>query len=160
MEASSTNSTSTIGYANRTKVYHGSKKAVLRFLLNAKTNVDTCMNYTRPLLAIRTESIKKSLMDAKRKGVKIRYLTEITKDNLRCSQELMDIVEEVRHLEGIMSNFMVSESEYLAPVVFDSQAKIVPKIIYCNIRSFVEQQQYFLICFGIKQRLLTKGLGK
>ena len=55
----------------------------------------------------------------------------------------MDIVEEVRHLEGIMSNFMVSESEYLAPVVFDSQAKIVPKIIYCNIRSFVEQQQYF-----------------
>ena len=82
-------------------------------------------------------------MDAKRRGVKIRYLTEITKDNLRCSQELMDIVEEVRHLEGIMSNFMVSESEYLAPVVFDSQAKIVPKIIYCNIRSFVEQQQYF-----------------
>ena len=55
----------------------------------------------------------------------------------------MDIVEEVRHLEGIISNFMVSESEYLAPVVFDSQAKIVPKIIYCNIRSFVEQQQYF-----------------
>ena len=89
MEASSTNSTSTIGYANRTKVYHGSKKVietVLRFLLNAKTNVDTCMNYTRPLLAIRTESIKKSLMDAKRRGVKIRYLTEITKDNLRCSQ--------------------------------------------------------------------------
>ena len=42
-----------------------------------------------------------------------------------------------------MSNFMVSESEYLAPVVFDSQAKIAPKIIYCNIRSFVEQQQYF-----------------
>ena len=38
---------------------------------------------------------------------------------------------------------MVSESEYLAPVVFDGQAKIAPKIIYCNISSFVEQQQYF-----------------
>jgi len=55
----------------------------------------------------------------------------------------MDIVEEVRHLEGLMSNFMVSESEYLAPVVFDGQTKIAPKIIYCNISSFVEQQQYF-----------------
>ena len=108
LEASSTSSTSTIGDANRTKVYHGSKKVIeaeLRFLLNAKRNVDTCMNYTRSLLAIRTESIKKSLMDAKRRGVKIRYLTEITKDNLRCSQELMDIVEEVRHLEGIHEQF-------------------------------------------------------
>ena len=147
MEAYITSSPSTIGETtNRTKVYHGSNrviKAELRFLLNAKRNVDTCRNYTSLLLAIRTESIKKSLMDAKRKGVKIRYLTEITKDNLRCSHELMDIVEEVRHLEGLMSNFMVSESEYLAPVVFDGQTKIAPKIIYCNISSFVEQQQYF-----------------
>ena len=147
MEASITSSPSTIGETtNRTKVYHGSNrviKAELRFLLNAKRNVDTCRNYTSLLLAIRTESIKKSLMDAKRRGVKIRYLTEITKDNLRCSHELMDIVEEVRHLEGLMSNFMVSESEYLAPVVFDGQTKIAPKIIYCNISSFVEQQQYF-----------------
>ena len=147
MEASITSSPSTIGETtNRTKVYHGSNrviKAELRFLLNAKRNVDTCRNYTSLLLAIRTESIKKSLMDAKRRGVKIRYLTEITKDNLGCSHELMDIVEEVRHLEGLMSNFMVSESEYLAPVVFDGQTKIAPKIIYCNISSFVEQQQYF-----------------
>jgi len=147
LEASITSSPSTIGETtNRTKVYHGSNrviKAELRFLLNAKRNVDTCRNYTSLLLAIRTESIKKSLMDAKRRGVKIRYLTEITKDNLRCSHELMDIVEEVRHLEGLMSNFMVSESEYLAPVVFDGQTKIAPKIIYCNISSFVEQQQYF-----------------
>jgi two-component system, OmpR family, sensor histidine kinase VicK len=147
LEAYITSSPSTIGETtNRTKVYHGSNrviKAELRFLLNAKRNVDTCRNYTSLLLAIRTESIKKSLMDAKRRGVKIRYLTEITKDNLRCSHELMDIVEEVRHLEGLMSNFMVSESEYLAPVVFDGQTKIAPKIIYCNISSFVEQQQYF-----------------
>jgi len=147
LEASITSSPSTIGETtNRTKVYHGSNrviKAELRFLLNAKRNVDTCRNYTSLLLAIRTESIKKSLMDAKRRGVKIRYLTEITKDNLGCSHELMDIVEEVRHLEGLMSNFMVSESEYLAPVVFDGQTKIAPKIIYCNISSFVEQQQYF-----------------
>ncbi len=145
MEDSSTSSTSTIEDANRTKVYHGSKKVIeaeLSFLLNAKTNVDTCMNYTSLLLAIKTESIKKSLVDAKSRGIKVRYLTEITKDNLRCSQELMEIVEEVRHLEGIMSNFMVSESEYLAPVVFDNQTKIVPKIIYCNVSSFVKQQQY------------------
>jgi signal transduction histidine kinase len=37
---------------------------------------------------------------------------------------------------------MLSESEYLAPVVFDGEVNIAPKIIYCNIGSFVEQQQY------------------
>lgn len=147
MDASTTTpSPSTITDVNRTKVYHGSKRVIeaeINFVLNAKRNIDTCMNYARLLLVIRTESIRKSLIDAKMRGVKIRCLTEINKDNLMCCRELMNIVDEVRHLEGIMGNFMISESEYLAPVVFDGQAKVVPKIIYCNINSFVEQQQYF-----------------
>jgi hypothetical protein len=29
----------------------------------------------------------------------------------------MEIVDEFRHLEGIMSNIMLSESEYIAPAV-------------------------------------------
>jgi len=138
-------SSTTRGDINRTKVYHGSKKVIeaeLRFFLNAKRNLDTCMNYTRPLVAIRTESIKKSLMDAKGRGVRIRYLTEITKNNIDCCKELTELVDEIRHLEGVRSNFMLSESEYLAPVVFDGEVNIAPKIIYCNIGSFVEQQQY------------------
>ena len=101
------------------------------------------MNYTIPPLAARTEPIKKSFIDAKRTGVKIRYLAEITKDNVDCCRELMEIVDEFRHLEGIMSNIMLSESEYIAPAVVADEGKIAPEIIYCNIDSFVEQQQYF-----------------
>jgi two-component system, OmpR family, sensor histidine kinase VicK len=81
-------------------------------------------------------------MEAKSRGVKIRYLTEITQDNIDCCKEIMEIVDEVKHLEGIMSNFMLSESEYLAPIVFSSKEKIATEIIYSNINSFVEQQQY------------------
>jgi hypothetical protein len=55
----------------------------------------------------------------------------------------MEIVDEFRHLEGIMSNIMISESEYIAPAVVADEGKIAPEIIYCNINSFVEQQQYF-----------------
>src|SRR5690242_15447415 len=101
------------------------------------------MNYTIPPLAARTEPIKKSFIDAKRRGVKIRYLAEITKDNVDCCRELMEIVDEFRHLEGIMSNIMLSESEYIAPAVVSDEGKIASEIIYCNINSFVEQQQYF-----------------
>ena len=88
--------------------------------------------------------IKKSFVDAKSRGVKLRYLTEITKDNKGYCKELMKIVDEFKHLEGIGSNFMLSEIEYLAPVVSnDNVGKIASEIIYSNIRTFVDQQQYF-----------------
>jgi nitrogen-specific signal transduction histidine kinase len=145
MELSST-SRSAMVETESTIVYYGSKKAIeteLRFFSNARRNIDTCMNYTRPLLAIRTETVKKSFIDAKNRGVRIRYLTEITKDNIDYCRELMEIVDEVRHLEGIMGNFMISDSEYLAPIVFGEETKVAAKVIFCNISSFVEQQQYF-----------------
>ena len=69
----------------------------------------------------------------------------------------MEIVDEFRHLEGIRSNFMLSESEYLAPVVSNEDAGIIAsEIIYSNIKSFVNQNNISLICFGIRQYQLNK----
>jgi two-component system, OmpR family, sensor histidine kinase VicK len=132
--------------AERTEVYYGAENVIdeeLRFFLKTKRRIDTCMSPTRPSLAVGMESIKKSFVNAKNRGVKLRYLTEITKDNIDHCRELMEIVDEFRHLEGIKSNFMLSESEYLAPVVFNGEGKIASEIIYSSIRSFVDQQQYF-----------------
>ncbi|MFZ0896302.1 MAG: hypothetical protein WAZ77_17520, partial [Candidatus Nitrosopolaris sp.] len=75
------------------------------------------MNYTRPSLVVILEPIKKAFHDAKGRGVKLRYLTEITHDNIAACKELMTIVDELRHLDGIKGNFMVSEIEYLAPII-------------------------------------------
>jgi hypothetical protein len=59
----------------------------------------------------------------------LRYLTEITKDNKGYCKELMKIVDEFRHLEGIGSNFMLSEIEYLAPVVSnDNVGKLLRRL--------------------------------
>jgi signal transduction histidine kinase len=142
----SSDSFSVAGDAKRTEADYGIENVVdteLHFFFNAKRRIDACMNYTIQPLAARTEPIKKSFIDAKRTGVKIRYLAEITKDNVDCCRELMEIVDEFRHLEGIMSNIMLSESEYIAPAVVADEGKIASEIIYCNISSFVEQQQYF-----------------
>ena len=56
------------------------------------------------------------------------YLTEITRDNVAYCKELITIVDELRHLDGIKGNFMLSESEYLAPVVLFEKGKIAPQI--------------------------------
>ena len=133
--------------AKRTEAYYGIDNVVnteSQFFSNAKRRIDACMNFTIPPLAARTEQIKKIFMNAKNRGVKTRYLTEITNDNIEYCKEMMENVDELKHLEGIMSNFVLSESEYLAPVVVAADVGgITPEIIYCNINSFVEQQQYF-----------------
>ncbi|HJT47919.1 MAG TPA: hypothetical protein VJ729_07020 [Nitrososphaeraceae archaeon] len=43
--------------------------------------------------------------------------------------ELALLVDELRHLDGIKGNFMLSESEYLAPVVLFEKGKIASQII-------------------------------
>jgi two-component system, OmpR family, sensor histidine kinase VicK len=105
------------------------------------------MNYTRPPLAIEIETIKEAFLDAKNRNVRLRYLTEITKDNLSYCKELMTIVDELRHLEGIKGNFMLSETQYLSPVVFFEKEKVASQIIYSNVNEIVEQQQYIFDSF-------------
>ena len=100
------------------------------------------MNYTRPPLAILIEPIKNAFLDGKSRGIKLRYLTEITKDNIAYCKELITIVDELRHLDGIKGNFMISETEYLAPLILYEKDKTASQTIYSNVKELVEQQQY------------------
>jgi two-component system sensor histidine kinase VicK len=100
------------------------------------------MNYTRPPFAITTDPIRAALSDAKKRGVRLRYLTEISKDNTSFCKELILLVNEIRHLDGIKGNFMISESEYLAPVISFEKGKIASQIIYSNQKQIVDQHQY------------------
>ncbi|HET7147165.1 MAG TPA: HAMP domain-containing sensor histidine kinase [Candidatus Nitrosopolaris sp.] len=115
--------------------------AELEFFANSKAKIDTCMNYTRPSLAVILEPIRKAFLDAKNRGVKLRYLTEITLDNKAACKELMTIVE-LRHLDGIKGNFMVSETEYLAPLILFERGKIASQIIFSNVKEVLDQHQY------------------
>ncbi len=133
-----------------TKIFYGIQNVInseLRFFSKTKKRIDTCMNYTRLPLAIGIEPIKKAFLDAKSRGVQLRYVTEITKSNLSYCKELMKIVHELHHLDGIKGNFMISEGEYLAPLILFEKGKIAPQIIYSNLKDIVEQQQYVFDTF-------------
>src|SRR5215813_6584633 len=127
------------------EVFYGTDKVIseeLLFFTKARQRIDTCMDSTRPSFAIGIESIKRSFVDARNRGVKLRYLTEITDANISYCKELMSIVDEVRHLDGIKGNFMISEIEYLAPATSHQEAKLAALIIYSSVREIVEHQQY------------------
>jgi two-component system, OmpR family, sensor histidine kinase VicK len=136
----------------KTEVIHGVENVIdaeLRCFF-ANKRIDTCMNYTRPPLAIEIEPIKKAFLDAKARGVRLRYITEITNSNISYCKELMGMVNELRHLDGIKANFMISETEYLAPVILYEEGKIASQIIYSNVKEVVEQQQYIFDTFWVK----------
>jgi hypothetical protein len=100
------------------------------------------MNYTRPQLAVALDPIRDAFVDAKNRGVRLRYLTEITTENISYCKELLSTVSELRHLDGIKGNFMVSGSEYLAPAVSFERGEVAAWIIYGNVKELVEEHKY------------------
>ncbi len=129
----------------KTKIIYGVENIIdaeLQFFSKTKRKIDTCMNYTRPPLAILIEPIKKAFLDAKSRDVKLRYLTEINNSNISYCKELIGIVNELRHLDGIKANSMISEIEYLAPLILYEEGKVASQIIYSDVKEIVEQGQY------------------
>jgi two-component system, OmpR family, sensor histidine kinase VicK len=86
--------------------------------------------------------LRDAFFDAKKRGIKIRYLTEITKDNVRYCKELLSLVGELRHLDGIKGSFYISEQEYAAPATYHEKRKSADMIIYSTVKEIVEHQQY------------------
>jgi two-component system sensor histidine kinase VicK len=113
-----------------------------QFASNAENRIDACTDYTRPSLIAEIRELKKAFRDAKRRGVKLRYVTEITAENVSfCKELLTSMVNELRHLDGIKGNFYVSEKEYIALATLHENDKPLSHIIHSNMKEIVEEQQ-------------------
>jgi two-component system, OmpR family, sensor histidine kinase VicK len=143
IEATSTSDT----IREKTEVLHGEQNVidtVLHFTFKAKSRIDACVDYTRPSLTIEIEELRKAFLDAKIRGVRLRYVTEITEDNVEHCKELLKLVDELRHIEGIKGNFYISETEYIAPATFHEKGKPASYIVYSNVKEIVQQQRQFV----------------
>jgi sugar-specific transcriptional regulator TrmB len=109
---------------------------------DVKERIDRCADDNAPISHIMLEPVRDGYIQLKNRGIKVRFITEITKENLYYSKELMKIVE-LRHLDGIKGNFGISDGvEYRASPT--SKQKGTPsEYIISTMKSFVEQQQYF-----------------
>jgi len=128
-----------------TRVFYGVESVVnvvLQFLTQANNKIDACVDQTRPSLIIDIDILKQAFVVVKKRGIKLRYITEITKDNLSYCKQLLTMVDELRHLDGIKGNLYLSESEHLAPATFHEKGKPASQIIYSNVKEIVEHQKY------------------
>ena len=113
-----------------------------KVMSRVSNRADVCGDSLSPSFSMGVKSIKEEYMDFKKRGVKIRFITEITKDNIQYCKELMKFVEELRHMDGVMGNMAVSETEYVATAVLQ-EAKPITQTIYSNAKAIVEQHRYF-----------------
>ena len=134
---------------NRTNVIYGEENAVkigVQFMQNIKDRMDFCYDSKAPSIVIEVKAYKDGYEDIRRRGAKIRAVTEITKDNLYYCKELAKLVNEFRHLDTIKGGLAVSESEFMATTVL-KEAKPLTQVIYSNVNEVVEQGQYIFDCF-------------
>ena len=140
-------SPSSYATTQRTKVLTGEQNTIdtiLQFVSTTKSGIDACIDYSRPYLAIEIEELKRAFLDAKRRGVKLRYVTEITEHNVKYCKELVKMVDELRHLEGIRGNFYVNETEYIAPATLHEKGKPASQIIYTNVKEIVQHHKHYV----------------
>jgi two-component system, OmpR family, sensor histidine kinase VicK len=113
-------------------------RAEVLFFTNANW-VSACADSLAPSVAMGVEPIKKCYENLKSRKVKVRWITEITEDNLSYCKALMQYAE-VRHLDGIKGNFGVSDSTYIATATVN-KAQPVPELIYSTAKSVIEQNK-------------------
>jgi two-component system sensor histidine kinase VicK len=116
----------------------------LNCFAQAKVSYDSCGDFTLPSVIMTTEPIRNAYLQLLKRGIKTRLITEITEKNIAYCKELMNIVYEVRHLEGVKVNFGVSESDYVATAIQQQEeGRSISQLIHSNARVMIEQQQYF-----------------
>jgi len=131
-----------------TRVYHGIEDAnnvILNFVHSTENKLDACLDANGPSVMIDVQSIKEARINAaKDRGVKFRYITEITKENISyCKQITKEFDAELRHLDKVKGNFEINDDgkEYIATATLQ-KAKPLKQLIFSNVKEIGEQQQY------------------
>ncbi len=116
-------------------------KVILKVFSNVKQKWDVYADFTGVSAAIDIELIKDTYYELQRRKIKVRWIAEITKNNIHYCRELTKFAE-VRHLEGVKGNFAISETEYIATTVVVKESKLHLRLTHSNSKSEIKQHQY------------------
>jgi len=125
------------------KILYGSEiitEALARFYNRVVKHCDGYGVTIRLPIVLGSEGLNKILINLKSKGARLRYITEITKDNICYCKQIMEIVD-LRHMDGVRGGMAVSDTEYITTAI-TRDSKIIPHLFYSNGRQIVEQQQH------------------
>lgn len=109
-------------------------EAIRGFQARIKKDWFACVEKSLPAFSV--GRVREGYLEAKARGVRILYITEIVESNLEYCSEIMQVAE-LRHLDGVQCNFALSESEYVAGVM--SQSELI-SLVRTDVPALVRQQ--------------------
>ncbi|MDP9016514.1 MAG: hypothetical protein M3M87_07150 [Thermoproteota archaeon] len=131
-------------YEEKTQVIYGKEnveKWALQMLDTAKKTLDLLGDRYGPSMIVAHQQILQKYIELYKRGVRQRFITEITKDNIEDCKKLMKF-QELRHLDGLKGYLAIMDGRILTSHAFSQQYEL-PHAVESNVRVFVEQQQYF-----------------
>src|SRR5215510_13824896 len=89
---------------------------IVTLIENARIEVLAFLNSNTLTISTDEERFQTPKREVRKRGVKLQYITEVTKDNLEYCKRQLDLVDELRHINkvrGIFSSVKVSLSHRL-----------------------------------------------
>src|SRR5215203_632964 len=129
----------------KTEVIYGAENVLNRAIRGiplAKETIDLCGEEDGPSAIVANEPILKKYIEASKRGVRIRQITEITNNNILDCKKLMGCMEQ-RHLYGLYGYFVIVDGKQFHSHAYGQEAKSFPHMVTSTVKVFVQQQQYF-----------------
>lgn len=126
-----------------TEVIYGAEsvfKSNVQGILELKESLDSCFDSNGPSM-LSLAIIRDTFLPLEAKGVRIRFIAEMTKENLTDCKETMKFVE-LRHLDGAQGNFAIGDRRQIRMHAIIKKGVPPTQMLRSTVRSFVEQQQY------------------
>jgi len=118
-------------------------KSALQLFSQVKERIDVCADYKAPSSHYTIKPLWNAIEGLKFRGVRTRFITEVTDKNIFYCKELIKIVDELRHLDEVKGNFGIADGiEYRASPTAEEN-KPPSQYVISNVKTIVEQQQYF-----------------
>jgi two-component system sensor histidine kinase VicK len=128
-------------FAEKTEMLYGYDEIMEKGLQTfAHQTLDICSESLVLSYVVSNQAVIDAMYNLVRRGGKIRIVVEITKDNIGACKEIMKIAD-IRHLEGIMNTFSVTEKYYFGHVAQEPSGELI-QAISSNDRKYVEFQHY------------------
>lgn len=119
---------------NITEILYGIDSAVgrgIHLLQNTRQNAHIFGDKNSPSIIIEFEVFRSNFISLIKSGKTIKFITEITKDNLEYCKALMEIVTQLRHLDGLRGGIALNESEYVSTTTLNEK-ELLTVIFYSN----------------------------
>jgi two-component system, OmpR family, sensor histidine kinase VicK len=107
-----------------------------------KKDAKCCYDYFGPILIRKTQPIWENNLKVDKRGIKIKFLTEIRNENLQYCKKILEEIKhiEMRHMDGVKGNFVLhDDKEYFLPFFVGKPEEPESRnALFCTQKEMVE----------------------